>query len=45
MIDIAVFKLSNVPGIKNDEWDEEGELELSKIFEISKTFKRIIIKP
>ena len=45
MIDIAIFKIKNIPGVKIDEWDEEGELELSKKFEISKKFERIIIKP
>ena len=35
MIDIAIFKLSNISGVKNDEWDEDGERELSKKFEIS----------
>lgn len=45
MIDIAFFKISDVAGVKNDEWDEDGELELSKKLEISKKFERIIIKP
>lgn len=38
MIDVAVFKLKNVAGVKTDEWDEDGELELSKKLEVVKTY-------
>lgn len=43
MIEIAVLKLKPVAGVKNDEWDEDGELELSNKFEIVQTFKRVLI--
>lgn len=43
MIDIAVFKLKPVAGVKTDEWDEDGELELSKKMEVVKTFERVLV--
>ena len=43
MIEIAAFKLKNVAGVKNDEWDEDGELELCKKLEVTKSFKRILV--
>jgi len=43
MIDIAVFKLKEAAGATTDEWDEDGELELCKKFEVAKTFERILV--
>ena len=34
MVDVAVLKLSKVPGVSSDEWDSDGELELCKKFEV-----------
>lgn len=45
MIEIAVLKLKPVAGVKNDEWDEDGELELSKKLEVVETFKRVLVNP
>lgn len=44
MVDVAVLKLSKVPGVSTDEWDEDGELELSKKFEIHHVKERVLIK-
>lgn len=29
MVDVAVFKIKKVAGVSSDEWDEDGDLELS----------------
>ena len=43
MIEIAAFKLRKVAGVTNDEWDEDGELELCKKLEVSKSLKRVLV--
>ena len=45
MIDVATFKLENIAGEKNDEWDEDGDLTLCKKMVVDQEFKRILIKP
>jgi hypothetical protein len=45
MIDVATFKLEDNQGVTEDEWDEDGKLQLSKKFIVDKEYKRILIKP
>jgi|TARA_B110000285_G_C14954944_1_gene528699 hypothetical protein len=34
MVDIGVFKIKKVAGVSEDEWDEDGDLELCNKVEI-----------
>lgn len=45
MIDVASFKLVDNQGVSEDEWDEDGKLQLTKKFVVDKEYKRILIKP
>jgi hypothetical protein len=36
MIDVAVFKKTKVAGVSEDDWDEDGDLELSHKVDVLK---------
>ena len=45
LVDVAVFKLTNVAGVNTDQWDEDGDMELSKKLEVDYTKERVLVKP
>ena len=45
LVDVAVFKLTNVAGVTTDQWDEDGDMELSKKLEVDYTKERVLVKP
>lgn len=44
MVDVAVFKLKKVPGVSTDEWDEDGDLELSHKVEVQEVKQKVLIQ-
>jgi aminopeptidase N len=44
MIDVAVLKLTKVAGVTEDQWDEEGDMELSHKMEVEHKWERILVK-
>lgn len=44
LVDVAVFKLSKVAGVSEDQWDEDGDMELSHRLEVDYTQERVLVK-
>ena len=44
LVDVAVFKLTKVAGVTEDQWDEEGDMELTHKMEVDYVKERVLIK-
>ena len=45
LVDVAVFKLTKVAGVTEDQWDEDGDMELSHKLEVDYIKERVLVKP
>jgi hypothetical protein len=44
MVDVAVYKLTKIAGVTEDQWDEDGDLELSHKLEVDYVKERVLVK-